>query len=173
MPRPQPIGHLQFAVIGTGMLTVVLTILLLIDAGGTWWAFGFPRELAMYRLEHAENYFYFGGCAYAPAQSWQLLRDQPNAAELFDSVATHVESPAGLVMAVAGLTAVSGRGTWSARQVMSAGHAAARCQPIVIVRAYVPRFHTDTVSLTHMLTPPLLDSVIGLLQRPLEDAPEC
>jgi hypothetical protein len=173
MPKPHLLGHVQFAVIGTGVLTVVLNILLLLGTGGTWWAFGFPRELAMYRLARAENYFYFGGCAYAPAQSWQLLRDQPNAAELFDSVATHANSAAGLVIAVAGLKAVSGGAMQDARTMMIAGHAGADRQPIVIVRAYVPDYRTDTVSLSYMLSQPPLDSVIALLQRPLKSAPDC
>ncbi|HET9603547.1 MAG TPA: hypothetical protein VFO96_04605 [Gemmatimonadales bacterium] len=77
----------------------------------------------MYRLEHAHNYFYFGGCAYAAAQSWRLLRRQPDAAELFDSVATHAESPAGLVIAIAGLKAVSGGAMRDADTMVSAGHA--------------------------------------------------
>jgi hypothetical protein len=127
----------------------------------------------MYRLEHAQNYFDFGGCAFAPAQSWQRLRRQPNAAELFDSVATHAESAAGLAMAVAGVVAVSGGATRHAAPILGAGHAATRLQPIVIIRAYVPDFRADTVSLSHVLAPPLLDSVIGLLERPLEHAPDC
>jgi len=173
MLRPQPFGPLQFSALSAGVLTVVLICVFITDAGGVWWALPFPRELAMYRLAHAENYFFFGGCAYAPAQSWQLLRNQPNAAELFDSVGTHADSPAGLVMAIAGLTAVSGGEPRDARDVMVAGHAAAHLQPIVIIRAYAPDFRTDTVSLSYMLTPPLLDSVVALLERPLENAPDC
>ena len=154
------------------MVTVFLTCILITDPDGSWWARAFPRELAMYRLEHDHNYFDFGGCGYAPAQSWQLLRDQPNAAELFDSVATHADSAAGLVMAIAGLTTVSARRAWDL-SLTTRANAVMHRQPIRIIRGYQPDFRVDTVSLAQMLSPRMLDSVIALLERDLDNAPEC
>ncbi|HET8632820.1 MAG TPA: hypothetical protein VFL88_01645 [Gemmatimonadales bacterium] len=172
MRRTQPLGLFRFTVLGAGVVTVVLISALITDAGGVWWAEAFPRELATYRLEREDNYFYFGVCAYAPSQSWQLLRDQPNAEELFDSVATRAQSAAGVVMAFAGL-AVSGQGTGRAPDTTVAGYMRTRRQPMVILRGYEQEFRADTVSLAHMLTPPMLDSVITLLERDLESTPEC
>ena len=155
-----------------GVVTVVLICVFLIDGGGVWWAMPFPRELATYRLEHADNYFYFGACAYAPAQSWQLLRSQPNVEELFDSVATRAQPAAGVVMAFTGL-AVSGQASGRVLDTTVAGYLRTRYQPIMLLRGDEADFRTDTVTLAHMLAPPVLDSVIALLERDLETAPDC
>ena len=172
MRRIQPFGPLEFTTVSAGLLTGVLTLILILGPANAWWAFAFPRELATYRLEREENHFYFGVCGYAPSQSWQLLRDQPNAKELFDSVATRAQSAAGVVMAFAGLAA-SGQGTRRALDTTVAGYMRTRRQPIVILRGYEQEFRADTVSLAHMLAPPMLDSVIALLERDLESTPEC
>ncbi len=172
MRRALPFGPLQFTALSAGVLTVVLICVLITDAGGVWWALPFPRELAMYRLEHAANYFAFGGCAYAPAQSWQLLREQPNATELFDSVATHADSAAGQVMALAGLIVASGSETQGTRHMTRIADSAIQLQEIRVIHGYWPDSRTDTLSLSQMLAPSLLDSVIALLMQP-PWTPEC
>jgi hypothetical protein len=161
MPRPQPIGHLQFAVIGIGMLTVVLTILLIISPGSVWWALGFPRELAMYRVENAHDYFEFGGCPYAPAWSWQLLHDQPNAAELFDSVAANAETAAGVVMAEAGRRVAGLESPITGLE--------SRVNPTDSLQFLWQWDSTQMVPLAAALESPFMDSVLALLQRPLPD----
>lgn len=172
MRRTQPLGLSRFTVLGAGVVTVVLICVFLIDGGGVWWAMPFPRELATYRLEREENYFYLGRCAYAPSQSWQLLHNEPNAEELFDSVATRAQTAAGVVMALAGLVA-SGQARGHLLDTTVAGYVRTRHQPIVILRGYELDFRADTVTLAHMLTPPMLDSIIALLERDLETTPEC
>jgi hypothetical protein len=161
MPRAQPLGHLQFTVIGVGILTVVLTILLLLDAGGTWWALGFPRALAMYRLEHAANYFAFDGCPYPPAASWQLLRDQPNAAELFDSVATNAVTAAGVVMAEMGRRAAGLKPRVTGLE--------SQASPADSMRFLWTWDSTQMVPPGTTLESPFMDSVLALLQRPMPD----
>lgn len=156
MRHLQPFGPLQFASVSAGLMTGVLTLILILSPADAWWAFAFPRELAMYRLEHASNYFDFGGCPYYPAEDWLLLRNQPNAAELFDSVATHAETAAGRVMAEAGRIAVGDT-------LMAAGPHARMTDSI---RFYWDSHRVQLVTLPQALEPPLFDSVLALLQRP-------
>ncbi len=161
MRRAQPFGPLQFAALSAGVLTALLTCVLIIAPADAWWAFAFPRELAMYRLEHASNYFDFGGCPYAPAESWQYIRAQPNAAELFDSVAVQAQTGAGRVMGVAGLMAA---GTQS-RASRHESHEI-RTDSIAFLWAWDRK---EIVPLARALKPPLIDSVLALMQRPLPD----
>jgi hypothetical protein len=154
----QPFGPLEFTTVSAGLLTEVLTLILILGPADAWWAFAFPRELAMYRLAHASNYFDFGGCPYYPAEDWQLLRDQPNAAELFDSVATHAESAAGRVMAEAGRIAVGGK-------PMAAG-SGSQVAMTESIRSYWNWDREQMITLSQALEPPLFDSVLALLQRP-------
>jgi hypothetical protein len=164
MRAPKPLGLIQLAVLSSGVLTVVITCMLIVGHDDAWWAWGFPREVAMYRLEHAANYFDFGGCPYAPAQSWQLLRNQPNAAELFDSVAIHAQTAAGRVMAEAGLMAGGDK-----PRVHAGDSRVVQTDSIHILWAWDRK---ELVSLDRALESPLIDSVLALMQRPLS-GPEC
>jgi hypothetical protein len=161
MRAPKPLGLTQLAVLSSGLLTVVLTCMLIVGSDDAWWAWGFPREVAMYRLEHAADYFDLGGCPYAPAQSWQLLRRQSNATELFDSVATHAQTAAGQVMAKAGLMAVGARSRVTGRE--------SHPMPRDSIRILWAWDRDELVPLTRTLEPPLIDSVLALMQRPLPD----
>lgn len=148
------------AVVSATSLALVIVVVCILAPLDVWWGAIEPEAHAVYHLRHAPNYFDFTGCPFSPAQPWQYIRQQPNAAELFDSVASHAQTAAGRVMAEAGLMAAG------AESRISRFESRAIQADSIHFRWSWDR--TELVSLDRALEPPLIDSVLALMQRPLQ-----
>lgn len=97
----------SYAPLAAGVLTTWLTFVLIVAPLDVWWGWVAPRELAQYRLAqspflartaHADH-----GCPWAQVQAWRQLRGEPDAAAWFRGALAQQPTPAGQVLATAGL----------------------------------------------------------------------
>jgi hypothetical protein len=161
MPAQGVASRPPLAVISATFLVLVIVVVCILAPLDVWWGAIEPEAHAVYHLRHAPNYFNFTSCPFPPAQPWQYIRQQPNAAELFDSVRTHAQTAAGCVMAEAGLMAVGAKSRVTGRE--------SHPMPRDSIRILWAWDRQELVPLTRALEPPLIDSVLALMQRPLPD----
>jgi len=103
MAQSPPVGPRQFVIAASVLFTTVLTLLIILAPLDEWWAILAPRELAVYRLQNAPPGIDFSGCPFGPAERWQVIRQDPHAEILFDSVTAFAQTPAATLFGLAGL----------------------------------------------------------------------
>jgi hypothetical protein len=155
-----PLVPKQFVIVSAVLLTTLFTILLILAPTAEWWALPFPRELAVYRLQTYNGGLDFTGCPFAPAERWQLIRAQPNAGVLFDTVATYATQASGQLYGLAGLRAVS-----SPRFAILRDSLLAHSSDSIYV--YRDRPTDGWVPFSQIVAGPLFDSTMALLERPI------
>jgi hypothetical protein len=156
---PAPSAPRQFVIAAAVLFTTVLILLIILAPLDEWWAILAPRELAVYRLQNAPPGIDFSGCPFGPAERWQLIRREANAAVLFDSVVTFAGTRAGTLFGLAGLYHLA-----SPRFAILRDSVLSRAPDSLYIRG---GRNTDRyLPLRAFLGGALLDSTVALLRRP-------